>query len=156
MADGGAADMWRRPTRCVSTHAGILNVRFGHAPAEDGYVDKQHMATVAARGTVPMNEGDPIAVDLQWDLSEAEVQVSGNHGPTEGFSWGRHGRDGCIVLNLLAHQRWRADFHGISGTLGGVDVAEMYLPTEDKGVFIQGRSTFKAVVNQTGVECAEA
>jgi hypothetical protein len=134
----------------------LLSERYGVAPAEDGYVDAQHMLTAAARGTVPMSEGGPVAVDLRWDVSDADVQVSGNHGPTEGFSWGRHGLDGCMVQNLLAHQRWRADFQGISGTLGGTETADLYLPTDFPAVFIEGRSTFKIIINQTGVDCLSA
>ena len=132
----------------------FVDDRFGFTPAPDGYVDAQHLRTAAVRGTVPMSEGDPIAVDLRWDLSAAEVQVSGNHGPVEGFSWGRRGLDGCMVQNWLAHQRWRRDFQGVTGTLGGVDVARLYLPTQGPGaVFIEGRSTFKIILNQTGVDC---
>ena len=103
-----------------------------------------------------MSEGDPIDVDLHWDLSSADVQVSGNHGPTGGFSWGRRGLEGCLVQNWLAHQRWRLDDQGVSGTLGGVNVADLYLLTHTPAVFIAGRSTFKIIINQTGVECVPA
>ncbi len=133
-----------------------IGERDGIAPAPDGYVDAEHMRTAAVRGSVPMSEGDPIAVDLQWDLSDAEIQVSGNNGPIGGFSWGLHGRDGCAVANLLAHQRWRWDFDGIAGTLGGVDIEDLYLPDFYPHVFIEGRSTFKVILNQTGVNCTLA
>lgn len=101
-----------------------------------------------------MSEGEPIAVDLRWDLSSAELQVSGNNGPIEGFTWGRRGRDGCVVQNWLAHQRWRWDYEGITGSLDGV--SELYLPTDRPAVFIEGRSTFKIIINQTGAACVQA
>jgi hypothetical protein len=132
----------------------LTDVRYNFVTDADGYVDAQHMRVAAVRGSVPMSEGDPIAVDLQWDLSDAELQTAGNDGPVEGSTWGGSGRDGCQVRNLLAHQRWRWDFDGITGTIGGHDIeTHYYLPNEFPSVFIEGRSTFKIIINETGVNC---
>ena len=134
----------------------LVSERFGFGPAPDGFIDAQQLSTAAVRGTIPMSEGDPIAVDLSWDLSDADTQVSGNDGPIEDRSWGRNGRDGCMVQNWLAHQRWRSSYRGLTGSLGGVDVAHLHLPLDWPAVFIEGRSTFKIIINQTGVECISA
>ena len=74
-------------------------------------------------------------------------------GRRKGSVGGGTASDGCMVQNFLAHQRWRADFQAISGTVGAVDTADLYLPTGFPPVFIEGRSTFKIIINQTGVEC---
>jgi len=80
----------------------LIGERDGFAPAPDGFVDAQHLLTAAVRASIPMSEGDPIAVDLRWDLSDARTQVSGTSGPLEGFTWGQRGRDGWLVQNWLA------------------------------------------------------
>ena len=134
----------------------LTGVRWNFVTDADGYVDAQHMRTAAVRGSVPMSEGDPIAVDLEWDLSDADLQVAGKDGPVEGDTWGGSGRDGCEVVNLLAHQRWRSDFDGITGTIGGHDIAHYYLPNEWPSVVIEGRSTFKIVINEVGRDCPAA
>ena len=135
----------------------VVSERWGFGPAANGYVDSQHLLSAAAQGTVPMSEGDPVSVDLTWDLSDADVEVAGTNGPYNGFSWGRHGRDGCLVENLLAHQRYRWTDHGVTGSLGGVDMEDLYVRNNDlPGAFIEGRSTFKYIINETGPNCVPA
>ena len=134
----------------------LTSERFGVGPAPEGLVDAQHLSTAAVRATDPMSDGDPITVDLRWDLHGGDTQVSGTADPVEGSTWGGRGRDGCMVQNWLAHQRWRWAYEGVAGTIGGVDVADLFLPNEWPAVFIEGRSTFKIIINQTGVDCVPA
>jgi len=133
----------------------VIAQRWGETFDSVGYIDTTHLRTAAVTAFVPMSEGDPIALDLHWDLSDAPVQVSGNDGPVEGFSWGLHGSDGCTVQNFLAHQRWRWGGHTVTGSFDGMSMADLFI-RPDNGAFIEGQSVFKIIIDETGVPCEPA
>ncbi len=105
--------------------------------------DERHLRFARARASVPMSDGSTRQVNLAWDGSDVRLQVAGNTGPyhlNRGTS--HHGVSRCFTTNHNYQQTYRA-YVSATGTVDGVDVADIpYSQLHDPFI---GRGRFTAV-----------
>ena len=115
-----------------------------------GSFDEKSYTYAQVSGNVPMSDGSEVAVDLTWDMAQAELHHGGNnsiYNQNHGFD--PHYNDRCLTLNIFAHQQWRAGAPGeISGTVGGVDIQSFFLRPDMP--FTAGRSVFTMIYVEHG------
>jgi len=128
----------------------LLTETWGLIEDPQGSFDLKKYTYAQVSGTVPMSDGSEVVVNLTWDMALAELHHGGNNSAYNVINGiDRHYNDRCLTLIQSAHQQWREGAPGqISGSVGGVDVQSLLLPSFEP--FIAGRSVYTYVTAEHG------